>query len=606
MVKQKIKETNLDRYGVENFFELVNKNPEQFPKNKPNKPTQEEIYRPLYGDKWKTYLRYGVTTEEELAEVKQKNIEKRKLKVLDTIRNRYGVDNISQLDDVKEKKKTSSLEKFGVEYVFQSANIVEKIKVTNRQRYGVDNVFQSDEIKEKIKATNVEIYGDTCARRNEIINDKIKATNLEKYGFECPTKNEEVKQKTVDTNRQRYGTDYHTQTQDFIENIKESSFRKYGVDHHTKRDSTRNLLSRNVRVRYYDAFVFALKMKDLVLLMSKENYHDSKTGDAAKYECTSCGKIFESVIDHQQRISCECSKQRSSYENIIVDWLIGLGITNIETNKRFYYDGLRRFDLDIFLPDYNLGIEFHGLYYHRFTEDDADRGQMDKQHHKKQYMFFREKNIKLIQIFENEFITKELVVKSIITNHLKLNNKIPGRKCVVREIDSKVFGEFLDSNHIQGKTPSKYKIGLFHGEDLVSVMGIGESRFNKNYNYELVRFCNRIGHNVIGGFNKLLSFFESNVAEKSEKIVSYVDVRYFDGAAYTNWTFVDHTQPNYFYFKSSTMKRMMLESRLKYQKHKLIDLLEKFDDSMTEWENMKNNGFHKIYDAGNKIFTKTI
>lgn len=48
----------------------------------------------------------------------------------------------------------------------------------------------------------------------------------------------------------------------------------------------------------------------------------------------------------------------------------------------------------------------------------------------------------------------------------------------------------------------------------------------------------------------------------------------------------------------------MLESRIKYQKHKLKDILEKFDPAKSETENMKDNDFYQIFDCGNFVFKK--
>lgn len=54
------------------------------------------------------------------------------------------------------------------------------------------------------------------------------------------------------------------------------------------------------------------------------------------------------------------------------------------------------------------------------------------------------------------------------------------------------------------------------------------------------------------------------------------------------------TDPNYYYFK-----RYKLYSRHKFQKHKLKDLLPIFNELLSEHKNMLNNGFLRIYDAGN-------
>jgi len=78
-------------------------------------------------------------------------------------------------------------------------------------------------------------------------------------------------------------------------------------------------------------------------------------------------------------------------------------------------------------------------------------------------------------------------------------------------------------------------------------------------------------------------------------LISYVDRRYFDGHGYKNWTLIEKTNPNYWYISSN----YILESRIKYQKHKLFRLLDKYDENLSEYENMVMNGYTRIWDCGN-------
>ena len=107
---------------------------------------------------------------------------------------------------------------------------------------------------------------------------------------------------------------------------------------------------------------------------------------------------------------------------------------------------------------------------------------------------------------------------------------------------------------------------------------------------------NKINFSVIGGFQKILKYFEKTY--KPKKIVSFVDLRYFDGKGYKNSGFyeVSTTKPDYFYFKNNSFD---LQHRINFQKHKLKDKLENFDPLKTEYENMINNGYYRIFDAGN-------
>ena len=132
-------------------------------------------------------------------------------------------------------------------------------------------------------------------------------------------------------------------------------------------------------------------------------------------------------------------------------------------------------------------------------------------------------------------------------------------------------------------------------------MTFGKSRFNKNYEYELIRFCSKLNTQVIGGFSKLETYFIRTREPKS--IITFADKRFSNGNVYNvnGYTLLRESTPNYFYFKGNEKIRM---SRNRFQKHKLHKSLKNFDPIKTEWENMRLNGFKRIYDLGNYCFVK--
>ena len=217
-------------------------------------------------------------------------------------------------------------------------------------------------------------------------------------------------------------------------------------------------------------------------------------------------------------------------------------------------------------------------------------------YHQNKWKFFKDKDIPLIQIFENEWVNKEDIVKSIILNKLgKSKEVIYARKCEIKEVDNKDTNKFLISNHLQDTCVSRIRIGLYYNNELAALATFGKNRFSKDDTYELLRYCNKINTNIVGGYNKLLSHFIKNY---SNNIISYVDLRYFNASAYINFGFkiIDITSPNYFYFKNNSY---ILYNRINFQKHKLKDKLDVFDPLLSEIDNMRNNGYNRIFDAGN-------
>ena len=242
-------------------------------------------------------------------------------------------------------------------------------------------------------------------------------------------------------------------------------------------------------------------------------------------------------------------------------------------------------ELDLYLPDYKLAIELNCLYWHSELFK-------DKNYHLNKTELCLEKDIQLIHIFENEWLNKPEIVKSIILSKLGIyNRKIYARNCLIKEISNKIYKQFVELNHIQGYAISRYRYGLYYNDELVQICSFGKSRFKKN-EIELIRSCSLLNTQIIGGFDKLVKYFVSK--HEPEILISYVDRRYFNGHGYKNWTLIEKTNPNYWYTKNG-----ILENRIKYQKYKQINILEKYNKNLTEIENMYNNNFTRIWDCGN-------
>lgn len=171
----------------------------------------------------------------------------------------------------------------------------------------------------------------------------------------------------------------------------------------------------------------------------------------------------------------------------------------------------------------------------------------------------------------------------------------------------------MEENHIQGNDYSEYNIGLFNKEELVSVMTFSKVRLalghkTNNNTKELSRFCSKINFNIIGGFNKMISFYIKNNTD-CKNILTYADCRWSglnpDKTIYkkSNFEYLYTTKPNYFYlFKKDYFTRY---HRFTYNKQVLI---KKFnaDTNFTEWQIAKNNKMDRIWDCGSMKFVLKI
>ena len=200
-------------------------------------------------------------------------------------------------------------------------------------------------------------------------------------------------------------------------------------------------------------------------------------------------------------------------------------------------------------------------------------------------------------------VTKNNKIKNFIKSSFGVfDKKFFARKCEIKEINNITYRSFCEENHLQGYSPASVKIGLFYENELIQIMSFAKPRFSKDIEWELIRECSKMNYSIVGGKRKLLKYFERKYNPKS--LISYCWKDYFEGKSYTDSGFKlsKETKPNYFYTKNSLSP---LESREKFQKHKLKKVLKKFDENLTEQENMKNNNYLKIFDYGNYVFKKS-
>ena len=247
-------------------------------------------------------------------------------------------------------------------------------------------------------------------------------------------------------------------------------------------------------------------------------------------------------------------------------------------------------EIDIWIPEKKLGIEYHGIVWH---SNDPTR-------HLEKFNLAKKNGITLLQIFSTEWEQKPEVVTSIIKSKMGIFDKrIYARQTIVKELTNIEYTNFTNTYHLQGFGIAKIRLGLYYDDELVSIMSFSKSRFSKKHEWEMIRYCNKFGYQIIGGASKLFSYFVKNYNPTS--IVTYADARHSFGTIYTTlgFEFVNHAKPNYFYF----INNGILESRQKYQKHKLEALFpDIYDVSKTERQIMYEAGYDNVYDAGNLVF----
>lgn len=165
----------------------------------------------------------------------------------------------------------------------------------------------------------------------------------------------------------------------------------------------------------------------------------------------------------------------------------------------------------------------------------------------------RREGIPAVLIWEDYWLARKSVVQSRLAAMLGQSAKIPARLTLARRIDNAATAHFLESNHLNGSTMSKFRYGLFlpkryyrvlpegfvfdvsADELLVAVATFSNARiFEQNgepfRSHELIRFASLLGTNVVGALDKLLNAF---IREKSPNdIMTYADLEWSDGRSY--------------------------------------------------------------------------
>ena len=420
-------------------------------------------------------------------------------------------------------------------------------KKTFNERYGVNFFPQHDDFIPKRKKTKLERYGDEEYNNLE----KAKQTKLLKYGDE-----------NFNNNQKRIKT----------------SFKKYGSVNYFNSDINKLRLENNFKELYKDIDIREVNGYEITIFCKKCN----QLSTFKKF-------VMYGRLKWNQEVCVKCNpigfSARSTHEVEITDYLASINV-NFQSSVRRV---LEKMELDILIPEKNLAIELNGLYWH------SDVYRKDNYHLNKTNLC-NQKGIELLHIFEDEWLYKRDIVKSIINNRLGINNNsIYARKCEIREVSIEDSRVFLNENHIQGDTSCKLKYGLYNKNELVSLMTFSKGRValgGKEDEWELIRYCNKLNLNVLGGSGKLFNHFLKNVDCK--KIVSYSDKRLFTGGMYEHLGFIrkHDSLPNYWYVING--KRY---HRFNYTKKKLVS--EGYDENKTERQIMKERKIHRIYDCGN-------
>lgn len=305
--------------------------------------------------------------------------------------------------------------------------------------------------------------------------------------------------------------------------------------------------------------------------------------------CPIHGEFTQAISEHLNGCGCpKCSNQKSQCEDEIIN---NISILNPIQRERSILNGK---EIDIYIPSKQIGIEYHGLRWHTDFF-----GGKDRHYHIDKLNMCNNKDIRLIQIFEDEYMNRKEIVMSKINHILSLDNnkeKIYARKCTTRVISKDEAKTFLDNNHIQGFAGATLYLGLFYNDTLIAVMDFIEEYKGK---WNLSRFATNIKYNVIGAGGKLFKYFIRNY--EYDEIKSFADRRWTTNPndnLYTKlgFEFDCFTPPDYTYYNPKVEKYKRFH-KFGFRKQTLSKKYG-LPLTMTETEMIKELGYDRIWDCG--------
>jgi hypothetical protein len=394
-----------------------------------------------------------------------------------------------------------------------------------------------------------------CASKSQDRALKSRSTILQKY-HDNETYNKVRASKAAKTSEQRYGVKHFQQTQQQRDKVKKWKTlqipqREWIVDQYITQQKTMQEIANQ------------LSISDLTVAKWIKQYEIPQR---------------ENYISRHSNLEKTFAKNFTNIQYVIGD------------RKQIY-----PYEIDIYFPQFNVGVEINGLYWH--SENLTNR--IDRNQHVNKTLLCHSKGIRLFTIFEHELRdeTKKQIWISMINNSLNQTpTKIGARQCEIWEITSSEARKFFKENHVRGFASGSRYLGLTFKGKIVAAAVFGKGRFNKTF-VELIRFGVVKNTNVVGALSRIIKHSGYN------DIISYCDLTYGTGKSYQLCGFkkINTTTPSYFYYKGTRIL-----SRYQAQKHRLLKTLDKYDQTLTEFENMSNNNYRRVWDCGHIVFTRSI
>lgn len=400
------------------------------------------------------------------------------------------------------------------------------------------------------------------------VSEKVIIRRLNDFGIKKEHK--KIYENIRKTTSERYGVNHPSQSEFFRAKREETMMKRYGVKNTAESEELRNKMIATIRSKYGKKYFVETD------LFKNKSSNTCLEKQGVKWPCQfeQCIKALEDSVGH--------SKPEKEFSDILDKY-------NIEYEREF---PLRGFKYDFKVG--NMLFEINPSETHNINFGLFGRKAKCKMYHYTKYSVAKEYGYRCVHIFDWD--DSEKIVKLFLLK----KERVYARNCDIKVVSKQEAIDFLNENHLQGYARDEIRIGLYEKatNKLVQIMTFGKPRYNKKYQYELVRLCSI--KKVVGGAEKILKHFLENY--NCESLISYCDLSKFDGKVYDELGFkaINKPKPSVHWVNLRT-KQHITDNLLR---QKGFDQLfgTNYGKGTSNEELMLNNKFVQVCDCGQLSF----
>lgn len=413
---------------------------------------------------------------------------------------------------------------------------------------------------------------------------KTKKTNLERYGVENPFQSEQFKQKAKQTKKDRYGDENYNNREQMLNTMEKNGFdihaprpdvgKKISNTWKNKSDEEKQTIKNKLSIsntKAHNEMTLSKKLEVSVKLSEAQKHRWEETSDEEK------AKIFQKVFSHPNNSINVISKLNKDIANLF-------NITEFEFQLgKYSYD----------LKKDNYLIEIDPTYTHNCLQGTWYGSEpKTKEYHRDKTQYAIDNEYQCIHIFDWDNLDK-------IGYMFNDKQIIYARQLKIKSVPEEECNSFLNEYHLQNTCKGQIiRLGLYYKQELIEVMTFGKPRYNKNYEWELLRLCTHKDYKVVGGAEKLFKHFLNTISPSS--IISYCDFSKFTGDVYLRLGFKQRgiAKPSKHWCKGT---KHITDNLLRQRGYDQL-FGTSYGKGTSNEELMLENGWLPIYDCGQLTF----